>query len=76
MDGIKENGKDKNAYRITSIADFISARYNKSRTLAALVTIAAVTGLIPYIALQLKAVISTFDIITMHSHYRAIPRPV
>ena len=63
----------KNAYRITSIADFISARYNKSRILAALVTIAAVTGLIPYIALQLKAVISTFDIITAHSHSAGNP---
>ena len=59
----------KNTYRITSIADFISVRYNKSRSLAALVTIAAVTGLIPYIALQLKAVIATFDIITIHSHF-------
>ncbi|NKI35835.1 hybrid sensor histidine kinase/response regulator [Wenzhouxiangella sp. XN79A] len=43
-------------HRLTSIADFISFRYGKSRPLAALVTLAAVLGSIPYIALQLKAV--------------------
>jgi Na+/proline symporter/signal transduction histidine kinase len=42
--------------RLTSIADFIAFRYGKSRPLAALVTLAAVLGSIPYIALQLKAV--------------------
>ena len=43
-------------HRLTSIADFVSFRYGKSRPLAALVTLAAVLGAIPYIALQLKAV--------------------
>ncbi|MGK7296939.1 MAG: PAS domain-containing hybrid sensor histidine kinase/response regulator [Candidatus Wenzhouxiangella sp. M2_3B_020] len=42
--------------RLTSIADFISHRFGKSRPLAVLITIAAVLGSIPYIALQLKAV--------------------
>lgn len=42
--------------RITSIADFIGARYGKSQSVAAVVTIIAVVGIIPYIALQLKAV--------------------
>ena len=42
--------------RLTSIADFISARYGKSQILAGLVTVIAVIGIIPYIALQLKAV--------------------
>ena len=41
---------------ITSIADFIAARYGKSLPLAALVTVIAVLGTLPYIALQLKAV--------------------
>ena len=41
---------------ISSIADFISARYGKNQYLAALVTIIAVLGTVPYIALQLKAV--------------------
>ncbi|WP_153771059.1 PAS domain-containing hybrid sensor histidine kinase/response regulator [Labrenzia sp. CE80] len=42
--------------RITSIADFIGARYGKSQSVAAVATIIAVIGIIPYIALQLKAV--------------------
>ncbi|MFM8500597.1 MAG: histidine kinase, partial [Fluviibacter sp.] len=42
--------------RLTSIADFISARYGKSPLLAGLVTVIAVIGIIPYIALQLKAI--------------------
>ncbi len=54
----------KSAHHITSIADFISARYNKSQSLAALATIIALVGTMPYIALQFKAVISTFAIIT------------
>lgn len=54
----------KNAYRITSIADFISARYNKSEGIAALATAIVVIGITPYIALQLKAILSSFEIIT------------
>ncbi|MBX3535627.1 MAG: hybrid sensor histidine kinase/response regulator [Xanthobacteraceae bacterium] len=41
---------------ITSIADFIAARYGKSQTVAAIVTLVAIIGAVPYIALQLKAV--------------------
>ena len=41
---------------ITSIADFLGARYGKSQGLAALVTLIAVIAAIPYLALQLKAV--------------------
>ena len=63
----------KNIYRITSIADFISARYNKSRSLAAIVTVVAVTGITPYIALQLKAIISTFGIITAQANVGSNP---
>ena len=44
------------ANRITSIADFIASRYGKSSLLGGIVTIIAVIGVIPYIALQLKAV--------------------
>ncbi|APX93383.1 histidine kinase [Halomonas sp. 1513] len=44
------------AQRITSIADFISARYGKSGSLGALVTLIALIGITPYIALQLKAI--------------------
>ena len=54
---------------ITSIADFISARYGKSQGLAGLVTVIAVIGITPYISLQLKAVSASFDIL---SNYPAI----
>ncbi len=54
----------KHVQRITSIADFISARYGKSEMIAALATLIALMGIMPYIALQLKAILSTFDIIT------------
>jgi len=43
-------------WRIASIADFIGSRYGKSRLLAGLVTLIAVVGVVPYIALQLKAI--------------------
>jgi Na+/proline symporter/signal transduction histidine kinase len=41
--------------RITSIADFMAARYGKSQMVGATATVIAVIGIIPYIALQLKA---------------------
>jgi Na+/proline symporter/nitrogen-specific signal transduction histidine kinase len=52
------------AYRITSIADFIASRYGKSPALAGLVTLITVVGIVPYIALQLKAVASGFSVLT------------
>ena len=51
------------ANRITSIADFISSRYGKSHLLGGLVTIIAVVGIIPYIALQLKAMSGTVSLL-------------
>jgi Na+/proline symporter len=53
-------------HRITSLADFASARYGKSTALGALVTVIAVVGIVPYISLQLKAVSNTFEIIRRH----------
>lgn len=47
---------------ITSIADFIGARYGKSERVAALVAIVAIAGATPYLALQLKAVASSVAI--------------
>lgn len=52
------------ANRITSIADFIASRYGKSQLLGGLVTVIAVVGIIPYIALQLKAVSNSFTILS------------
>lgn len=57
----------KSTHRITSIADFISARYEKSQALAAIASLLALIGTVPYIALQLKAVTSTFTLITASS---------
>ncbi len=51
------------AYGITSIADFIAARYGKSSLVGGLVTVVAVIGIIPYIALQLKAVATSMEAI-------------
>ncbi|MCK6393996.1 sensor histidine kinase [Zoogloea sp.] len=55
-------------HRITSIADFIASRYGKSHLLGGLVTVIAVLGVIPYIALQLKAVSSSYAILTYYPH--------
>ncbi|MGE0418575.1 MAG: ATP-binding protein [Acetobacteraceae bacterium] len=51
-------------HRITSIADFISSRYGKSTRLSMMVTLIAVIGTTPYIALQLKAVATSFTVLT------------
>src|SRR5882757_6494787 len=48
---------------ITSIADFIAARYGKSQAVAATVALIAIVGSVPYIALQLKAVASSLETI-------------
>ncbi len=50
------------AQRITSIADLISSRYGKSTTLAVLVTLLAVIGSTPYIALQLQSITLSFSV--------------
>jgi len=51
------------AQNITSIADFIGARYGKSQAVAATVALIAIIGSVPYIALQLKAVASSLETI-------------
>jgi Na+/proline symporter/nitrogen-specific signal transduction histidine kinase len=50
--------------RITSIADFIASRYGKSPLLAGLVTVITVVGIVPYIALQLKAIATGYALLT------------
>jgi len=54
--------------RITSIADFISSRYGKSQLIGSLVTVIAVVGIVPYIALQLKAVSMSFGVVLAKDH--------
>src|SRR6201999_2120056 len=51
---------------ITSIADFIAARYGKHPAGAATVALIAIVGSVPYIALQLKAVSASLGTILTH----------
>jgi Na+/proline symporter/nitrogen-specific signal transduction histidine kinase len=51
------------ANRITSIADFVAARYGKSPLLGGLVAVVALIVIAPYIALQLKAVSASVDVL-------------
>jgi Na+/proline symporter/signal transduction histidine kinase len=48
--------------RVTSIADLISSRYGKSNLLGVIVTLLAVVGTAPYIALQLQSVTLSFGV--------------
>ncbi|MEW7858298.1 NahK/ErcS family hybrid sensor histidine kinase/response regulator [Pseudomonas chlororaphis] len=48
---------------ITSIADFIAARYGKSQTLAVVVALICLVGVLPYIALQLKGIVLGVDLL-------------
>ena len=57
--------------KITSIADFLGARYGKSFAVAAIATLIAVVGAIPYIALQLKAIAGSVSL--MVEHYNGSP---
>ncbi len=51
-------------HNITSVADLISARFGKNPTLGAIVTLMALIATAPYIALQLKALTASFQVIT------------
>ena len=47
------------AQNVTTVADFVSARYGKSQPVAAVAALIALIGSAPYVALQLKAVAPT-----------------
>lgn len=47
---------------LTSVADLLSARYGRSQTLAVTATTISVIGTLPYIALQLKAIVLSVDV--------------
>jgi len=53
-------------HRITSIADFVASRYGKSTALGGIVTLIAMVAVLPYIALQLKAISTSFLIIQQY----------
>jgi Na+/proline symporter/signal transduction histidine kinase len=58
---------------ITSIADFVAARYGKSPAVAATVALIAIVGMIPYIALQLKAVSASVSTILAQAQPGSTP---
>ena len=57
------------AEKLTSVADFIAARYGKNSTVAGIVALIALVGAIPYIALQLKAISSSVTAMINPSDY-------
>ena len=61
MERLVEIGR---AHKVSSIADFIASRFGKSRALAVLVTLIALSAAIPYIALQYKAVAASIAALT------------
>ena len=50
-------------HRVTSIADYIGARFGKRQSLAVLVTLVATAAVLPYIALQFKALAQAWSIV-------------
>ncbi|MBV9288936.1 MAG: hybrid sensor histidine kinase/response regulator [Hyphomicrobiales bacterium] len=56
---VKRIAKLAHAQNVTTVADFVSARYGKSQAVAAAAALIALVGSAPYVALQLKAVAST-----------------
>jgi Na+/proline symporter/signal transduction histidine kinase/CheY-like chemotaxis protein len=57
------------AEKLTSVADFIAARYGKNSTVATIVALISLVGVIPYIALQLKAISSTVSVVVNPQDY-------
>ena len=60
--------------RLTSIADLISSRYGKSTVLGVLVTVLAIVGTTPYIALQLQSVTQSIGVFAASSGEMWLPR--
>ncbi len=61
------------AHNSTSIADLVAIRLGRSPALAALVTAVAVLGIVPYIALQLKAVAMSYGMLIRRQDLVAPP---
>ncbi|MBN9243054.1 MAG: hybrid sensor histidine kinase/response regulator [Mesorhizobium sp.] len=57
--------------KITSVADFLASRYGKSPIVAAIATLIATIGAVPYIALQLKSISGSVSL--MIEHYTGAP---
>ena len=61
--------------QITSIADFLSARYGKSALVSVVVTLMAITAITPYIALQLKGIATAFEALVYADADFVVTRP-
>ncbi|HXE24252.1 MAG TPA: hybrid sensor histidine kinase/response regulator, partial [Roseiarcus sp.] len=62
------------AQNVTTVADFVSARYGKSQPVAAVAALIALIGLAPYVALQLKAIAPTvMMVVESFDHARLTP---
>jgi len=55
--------KIKELYKVTSLADLVSVRYDKSLFIGIIVSFGTLIGIIPYISIQLKAIIQSIDIL-------------
>lgn len=58
--------------KISSLADLISSRYGKSITLGVLVTVFCIMGVLPYIALQLKAIGTSYQLLSGETLYQPL----
>ena len=63
------------ANSITSLADFLGARYGQSALLGGVVAVMMVVGITPYIALQLKAISQTFEVLVRYPEVPAVLVP-
>ena len=62
------------AQNVTTVADFVSARYGKSQAVAAVAALIALIGSAPYVALQLKAAAPTIlMVVESFDHQRLTP---
>ncbi len=61
-------GRIRRDHAISSIADFIAARYGKSGMLAAWITVLAVIAIVPYLALQLRAIALSSSMLLQHTN--------
>ena len=64
---LKKMIRIKNIFKITSLADLISVRYEKSRLIGAIVSLGALFGTVPYISIQLKALITSIELLQVKS---------
>lgn len=54
--------------RISTLPDFISARYGKSISISIISSLFIIAGIIPYIAIQLKSITSSYEILTLGNY--------